>query len=105
MSEVNKLKHVAIIMDGNGRWANGRSHARIWGHVRGSSVVSNIVEEADDLKIKALTLYAFSTENWSRPLAEVTTLFKLLKKFLLKERKRIIKFRKLKIFGLYIIYD
>lgn len=84
------IQHVAIIMDGNGRWAEGRSHERIWGHVRGSSVVSNIVEEADDRGLKALTLYAFSTENWSRPSKEIKTLFKLLKKFLLKERKKII---------------
>ncbi len=87
----SKLNHVAIIMDGNGRWANERAHRRVWGHVRGSSVVSNIVEEADELGLKALTLYAFSTENWSRPLTEVKTLFSLLKKFLKKERNRILK--------------
>ncbi len=85
------IKHVAIIMDGNGRWAGMRSHSRVWGHIRGSDVVSQIVEEADDFGLKALTLYAFSTENWSRPLTEVKVLFKLLKKFLLKERKRILK--------------
>ncbi|MCO4792481.1 MAG: di-trans,poly-cis-decaprenylcistransferase [Bacteriovoracaceae bacterium] len=85
------LNHVSIIMDGNGRWANERAHQRVWGHIRGSSVVSDIVEEADDLGIGALTLYAFSTENWSRPLTEVKTLFSLLKKFLKKEKKRIIK--------------
>lgn len=87
----SKIKHVAIIMDGNGRWAQGRCRPRIWGHVRGSSVVSEIVEEADNLGVKALTLYAFSTENWSRPKNEILTLFNLLKKFLLRERKRIIK--------------
>lgn len=87
----NKIKHVAIIMDGNGRWAQGRCRPRIWGHVRGSSVVSEIVEEADNLGLKALTLYAFSTENWSRPQQEVLTLFSLLKKFLLKEKARILK--------------
>ena len=76
-----QIKHVAIIMDGNGRWANQRFRPRIWGHVRGSAVVSEIVQSADELGIKALTLYAFSTENWSRPLEEVSTLFKLLKKF------------------------
>lgn len=78
-------------MDGNGRWAQSRAHRRVWGHVRGSSVVSNIVESAEDVGVKALTLYAFSTENWSRPALEVKTLFKLLKKFLLKERARILK--------------
>jgi undecaprenyl diphosphate synthase len=88
MSDIN---HVAIIMDGNGRWAQKRFHPRIWGHIRGSSIVSSIVEKADDLGLKALTLYAFSTENFSRPLPEVKTLFLLLKKFLLKERPRLIK--------------
>jgi undecaprenyl diphosphate synthase len=87
---MSSIKHVAIIMDGNGRWAEGRSRQRVWGHVRGSSIVSDIVEEADDRGIEALTLYAFSTENWSRPLQEINTLFSLLKKFLLKEKKRII---------------
>ncbi len=86
----NVPQHVAIIMDGNGRWANARSHSRVWGHVRGSRVVSRIVEEADDLGVKALTLYAFSTENWCRPKNEISTLFVLLKKFLKVERNRII---------------
>lgn len=86
----NSPAHVAIIMDGNGRWANARAHSRVWGHIRGSRVVSRIVEEADELGVKALTLYAFSTENWCRPKEEITTLFGLLKKFLKIERKRII---------------
>jgi undecaprenyl diphosphate synthase len=84
------IKHVAVIMDGNGRWANQRFHPRIWGHVRGSAVVSNIVEAADDIGLNALTLYAFSSENWSRPPEEVSSLFKLLKKFLLKEKQKIL---------------
>lgn len=87
---MSSIKHVAIIMDGNGRWANKRMRPRIWGHVRGSSVVSEIVEAADDMGMKALTLYAFSTENWSRPIEEVSILFKLLKKFLLREKARIL---------------
>ncbi len=87
---MSQIKHVAIIMDGNGRWANQRFRPRIWGHVRGSGVVSDIVRAADDAGLKALTLYAFSTENWSRPLEEVSTLFRLLKKFLLKEKQRIL---------------
>jgi undecaprenyl diphosphate synthase len=87
---MSSIKHVAIIMDGNGRWANKRFRPRIWGHVRGSAVVSDIVKAADDIGLKALTLYAFSTENWSRPLEEVSTLFKLLKKFLIKEKNRIL---------------
>jgi undecaprenyl diphosphate synthase len=87
---MSSIQHVAIIMDGNGRWATKRFRPRIWGHVRGSAVVSHIVQTADDLGLKALTLYAFSTENWSRPIEEVSTLFKLLKKFLLKEKQRIL---------------
>jgi len=77
-------------MDGNGRWATKRLRPRIWGHVRGASVVSEIVQTADDLGLQALTLYAFSTENWSRPVEEVSLLFKLLKKFLVKEKQRIL---------------
>lgn len=87
----HKIKHVAVIMDGNGRWAKQRSHPRVWGHVRGSGVVSHIVQEASDLGIEALTMYAFSSENWSRPQAEVLVLFNLLYKFLKKERERIVK--------------
>ncbi len=78
-------------MDGNGRWAKMRSHPRVWGHVRGTGVVSDIVQEADDLGIKSLTMYAFSSENWSRPQTEVRVLFNLLYKFLKKERERILK--------------
>jgi len=89
--EPSSLEHIAIIMDGNGRWAKARSHTRAWGHIRGSKIVSKIVEEADNLGVKALTLYAFSTENWSRPVPEVQILFLLLKKFLLREEERIIK--------------
>jgi undecaprenyl diphosphate synthase len=90
MIEDSPLKHVAIIMDGNGRWAKGRGHIRVWGHIRGASVVSEIVEEADKLNIDHLTLFTFSTENWARPLGEIKVLFKLLKKFLIKERAQLI---------------
>lgn len=85
------IKHVAIIMDGNGRWANMRSHPRVWGHVRGSGVVADIVETADSLGVRALTMYAFSSENWCRPQTEVRVLFNLLHKFLKRERDRILK--------------
>lgn len=87
----SSIKHVAIIMDGNGRWATQRRRPRLWGHVRGASIVSDIVEASDKLGVKALTLYAFSTENWSRPMEEVTGLVKILNKFLIKERQRLIK--------------
>lgn len=88
---LHKLKHVAVIMDGNGRWAKLRGHPRVWGHVRGSAVVSDIVEVADNLGVESLTMYAFSSENWSRPQTEVKVLFNLLYKFLQKERARILK--------------
>lgn len=78
-------------MDGNGRWAQARSHQRVWGHIRGSRIVSKIVEEADDMGVEALTLYAFSSENWARPLEEIKLLFNLLKKFIKMERERILK--------------
>ncbi|HXH30032.1 MAG TPA: polyprenyl diphosphate synthase [Bacteriovoracaceae bacterium] len=87
---MSSIKHVAIIMDGNGRWANKRFRPRVWGHIRGSYVVSEIVQAADDIGLRSLTLYAFSTENWSRPIEEVTTLFKILKKFLITEKQKIL---------------
>ncbi len=66
MAKSKAIEHVAIIMDGNGRWAKERAHRRIWGHIRGAKVVTDVVERAQQLEIKALTLYAFSTENFSR---------------------------------------
>ncbi|MEO5970409.1 MAG: polyprenyl diphosphate synthase [Bdellovibrionia bacterium] len=78
-------KHIAIVMDGNGRWAQGRGHPRVFGHVRGSSRVKEVVKEANRLGIKALTLYAFSTENWLRPENERRVLWKLLKKYLIRD--------------------
>jgi len=78
-------KHIAIIMDGNGRWAQKRHHPRVFGHIRGSGRIKAVVQEADRLGVKALTLYAFSTENWSRPNAELSVLWKLLKKYLIRE--------------------
>lgn len=78
-------RHIAIIMDGNGRWANQRGHSRIFGHVRGASRVRPILEYADEIGVEALTLYAFSTENWKRPATERAVLWKLLGKFVRKE--------------------
>ena len=74
--------HVAIIMDGNGRWAKKRFMPRSYGHVQGSKVVEKIIREAAQLGIKYLTVYAFSTENWKRPEEEVETLMNLLNKYL-----------------------
>ena len=75
-------EHVAIILDGNGRWAKKRFLPRNMGHSQGAKVVEQICEDAWDLGIKYLTVYAFSTENWSRPEKEVSALMKLLRKYL-----------------------
>src|SRR5438105_1100327 len=75
-------RHVAIIMDGNGRWAKQRGLPRIKGHEQGAEAVRECVEGCGDLKIEFLTLYAFSAENWQRPKAEVMALMHLLEKFL-----------------------
>ncbi|WP_053989903.1 isoprenyl transferase [Mangrovimonas sp. TPBH4] len=84
----NKLpKHVAIIMDGNGRWAKQQGFLRVVGHENGTKSVREIVEASAELGIENLTLYAFSTENWNRPKLEVQTLMKLLVKSLKKEIK------------------
>lgn len=80
--ESNLPNHVAIIMDGNGRWAKKRGLPRIAGHKEGMNVVSKVVRTASDLNIKVLTLYAFSTENWKRPKPEVDFLMRLPKDFL-----------------------
>ncbi len=73
--------HVAIIMDGNGRWAKARHRPRVFGHQEGVKTVRRIVEDAADIGLKYLTLYSFSTENWTRPKAEVSALFALLKQY------------------------
>lgn len=74
--------HVAIIMDGNGRWAKMRGMPRTFGHTQGAKVAEQILEDADDLGIRYLTLYAFSTENWSRPAPEVKALMNLLRRYM-----------------------
>lgn len=75
-------RHVAIIMDGNGRWAKKRLMPRNAGHVQGAKTVEQICEDADSLGIKYLTVYAFSTENWNRPESEVSAIMKLLRNYL-----------------------
>ena len=85
MSESNFSKHIAIIMDGNGRWAKERGLKRTAGHEEGAKVVRNITIHCAKLGVRYLTLYAFSTENWSRPKLEVEYLMKLLEKYLKNE--------------------
>ena len=75
-------RHVAIIMDGNGRWARKRGQVRTFGHAQGAKTLRSIVKFADSLGIKALSVYAFSTENWKRPVTEVHFIMDLLCKYL-----------------------
>ena len=79
---MNPIKHVAIIMDGNGRWGINKGKSRNFGHKEGLKTVEKIIKETLKKKIKYLTLYAFSTENWKRPKNEINYLFSLLSNFL-----------------------
>lgn len=89
--------HVAIIMDGNGRWAKARGRPRVWGHKRGVDSVRAAVETAGEIGVKVLTLYAFSEENWGRPAQEVSTIMDLLDTYIIRERDELnrknVKFR------------
>lgn len=90
LNKINKNKtpqHVAIIMDGNGRWAKNKGMVRTFGHKNAINAVRSAIEACDDLNIPFLTLYAFSSENWSRPTTEVNFLMNLLVKSLKKEIK------------------
>ena len=90
LSRVDKSKlprHVAIIMDGNGRWASGRGLLRSAGHSAGVKTLKKILTTAVNLKLEALTVYAFSTENWKRPLAEVDFLMHLFSEYLEREKR------------------
>ena len=88
---MNKPKHVAIIMDGNGRWAKKKNLPRIMGHRSGAKTVDVIIQEAIRLEIKALTLYTFSSENWKRTEEEVSGLMLLLKKSIMENEGKFIK--------------
>ncbi|MBL4587705.1 MAG: isoprenyl transferase [Flavobacteriales bacterium] len=84
-------KHVAVIMDGNGRWAKQRGRLRVFGHNKGVKAVRETVETAAEIGIEYLTLYAFSTENWNRPKFEINALMTLLVKTINKETKTLTK--------------
>ena len=88
---MNPIKHVAIIMDGNGRWGVKHKQSRNAGHRAGLNTVDLIINHCINHKIKFLTLYTFSSENWKRPKNEITFLFKLLENFLRKKINEIIK--------------
>ena len=82
---MNPLNHVAIIMDGNGRWGLKNKNSRNAGHKVGLKTVEKIIKESIKQKISFLTLYAFSTENWKRPKKEINFLFNLLENFLVEK--------------------
>ncbi len=93
-------KHIAVIMDGNGRWAKKRLQNRLYGHKHGAEAVRRTIEGCHELGVKYLTLYTFSTENWSRPKTEISGLFKLIINTLIKEFDELIKNNvKLKLIG------
>ena len=97
---MNPLNHVAIIMDGNGRWGITKKNNRNYGHQKGLDVVENIIKESIKLKIKYLTFFTFSTENWKRPKKEIIFLFDLLENFLKKKINKLNKNNiKIKILG------
>ena len=97
---MNPINHVAIIMDGNGRWGLKKKKSRNSGHKAGLKTVENIIKHTIKNKIKFLTLYAFSTENWKRPQKEISFLFNLLQNFLKKKTNKLNKNGiKLKIIG------
>ena len=97
---MNPPTHVAIIMDGNGRWGMNRKNSRNYGHKVGVKVVNDIIGEAIHQKIKYLTLYTFSTDNWKRPKKEISFLIKLLENYIYNELENLIKNKiKVKIIG------
>ena len=88
---MNELNHVAIIMDGNGRWGLKKRGSRNYGHLQGIKTVEAVIKYSLIQKIPHLTLYTFSTENWKRPDSEISFLFDLIRKSLKKKIKKIIK--------------
>ena len=84
-----KLRHVGFIMDGNGRWAKQRQKPRTFGHKKGADTIVDVLEECFNNGVEVVSLYAFSTENWSRPKEEIDTIFDLLGKFLKKYSKKL----------------
>ena len=88
---MNQLNHVAIIMDGNGRWGLKKKKSRNYGHLKGIKSVETVIKSSLIKKIPYLTLYTFSTENWKRPDSEINFLFDLIRKSLKKKINKIIK--------------
>ena len=88
---MNKINHVAIIMDGNGRWGKKKRKTRNFGHLNGVKIIERLVKDSIKIKIPILTFYVFSTENWKRPKSEINFLFKLINYYFVKEIDRIVK--------------
>ena len=84
----DRLKHIAFIMDGNGRWAKRRAMPRNYGHKQGAKALEKVIEACRDFGIKVVTVYAFSTENWSRPKSEVDALMELLDSYIENTKNR-----------------
>ena len=94
MADTDVLKiprHIAIIMDGNGRWAKKKHMPRTYGHAQGAKVLEQTLENCDELGVKYLTVYAFSTENWARPLEEVQVIMNLFKQYLINNIEKCMK--------------
>jgi len=88
---MNKLQHIAFIMDGNGRWGIKKNKGRNYGHLKGLETVKKVVSNSLNLKIPIITFYVFSSENWRRPKAEINFLFKLIDQYFSKEINNVIK--------------
>ncbi len=88
---MNKINHIAIIMDGNGRWGKKRGKSRKFGHSNGVRVIEKVVKSSIKSKISILTFYTFSTENWKRPKTEINFLFKLIENYFVKEINNLVK--------------
>ena len=84
-----RLRHIGFIMDGNGRWAKQHGKARSFGHRKGANTIEHVLDACYAKGVEAVSLYAFSTENWARPKEEVDTIFSLLRSFLKKYSKRL----------------
>ena len=87
---MNKLNHIAFIMDGNGRWGKKNNKGRNYGHIKGVETVKRVVKSSIILKVPIVTFYVFSSENWKRPKTEITFLFKIIKNYFSKEIKSVI---------------
>jgi len=88
---MNKINHIAIIMDGNGRWGKKKKKSRNFGHINGIRVIEKLVKDSIKIKVPILTFYTFSTENWRRPKKEIKFLFKLIDHYFTKEINNLVK--------------